>query len=134
MSSVCHVQGKTWGVFPWFAEDGLDEIHPDDHKLTSPNPFYGHLFRILYSDDEYLAIEGAYGMFRVKPRLFRQVQSAQFSFGDAVQTTLSNSPKVGSIKEIRWHHKQQREFYFIEVGGKTVSKRYWAEDLVAVEK
>jgi hypothetical protein len=133
MSGVFHFQGNAWGLFPWFAEHGLEEIHPDDRRLVSLISFGSRLFRLLYGDDEYVALEGAYGMLRVKPRLFQPIGSPQFGFGDAVQTTPPNTLRVGLIKEICWHHRHQREYYFIEVGGKSVSKRYWAEDLEAVE-
>jgi hypothetical protein len=42
----------------------------------------------------------------------------------------NHTARRGTIREIIWHYKNQRFYYFIEETGKRVSKRYQADDLV----
>jgi hypothetical protein len=36
---------------------------------------------------------------------------------------------IGTIRQIIWHHKDGRYNYYLEEGGKKISKRYFEEDL-----
>lgn len=51
--------------------------------------------------------------------------------------TLTGTPREGWIVLAEWHHKQGQYFYFIEVTAtsqarKTVSKRYWEDELLSM--
>lgn len=59
-----------------------------------------------------------------------------FQQGQRVRVRLNERNRTsheGSIREIVWHHKERRYNYYIEESLKKVSKRYFEEDLEAVE-
>jgi hypothetical protein len=40
---------------------------------------------------------------------------------------------MGSVRDIVWHYKFSKYLYLLEVEGKAVSKRYFEEDLEAIQ-
>jgi hypothetical protein len=55
-----------------------------------------------------------------------------FSVGQQVRVILNErnrTPRTGSIRQIIWHYKDERYNYYLTVNGKSVSKRYFEEDL-----
>lgn len=63
-------------------------------------------------------------------------QRSAFSIGQAVRVLARggrNTPRVGVVDEVIWHHKDGRWNYYLRVNGKKISKRYVAEDLEATE-
>jgi hypothetical protein len=133
MEAASEAKLMFWGIFPWSKEDGLQHLHPDHHPTTDLSPFYCRVFKVSEFDQNYLELEGASGRFRVKPDLIQPIDWPRFAFGEEVRTLPPATLRQGRIREIMWHYKERREFYLIEVHGKNVSKRYWAEDLGAVE-
>lgn len=56
----------------------------------------------------------------------------EFALGQWVRVVLNDrnrTPHEGTIRAVIWHHKQQRFHYYLQEGGRKVSKRYAAEDL-----
>ena len=128
-SDGSHIHAGTWGLHPRIAGYDLEEVHPDDRLWATAKSFHSCLFRVLSRNEEYLELEGADGRFRVKPKRFRQVDPPRFTFGELVQTSPPRSLKVGVVSAILWHFKENQAYYLIEVDGKKVSRRYWAEEL-----
>lgn len=59
-----------------------------------------------------------------------------FKIGQRVRVILNDrnkTPHEGIIREIIWHHKDQRFTYYLLEAGKKVSKRYFQEDLEAFD-
>ena len=59
----------------------------------------------------------------------------EFAVGQRVRVVLNDrnrTPHEGTIRAAVWHHKQGRFHYFLQEGGRKVSKRYAAEDLQPV--
>jgi hypothetical protein len=46
-----------------------------------------------------------------------------------IQNELNHTPRSGRIREVIYHHKAQRYYYYIESAGKRIKKRYFTEDL-----
>jgi hypothetical protein len=60
------------------------------------------------------------------------IPEAKFVVGQRVRVILgerNRTPHEGTVREIIWHFKEQRHNYYIEEGGKKVSKRYYEQDL-----
>jgi hypothetical protein len=58
-----------------------------------------------------------------------------FHIGQQIRVILSARNRTaheGAVREIIWHHKDQRYNYYLEESGKKVPKRYFEEDLEAV--
>lgn len=119
----------SWGLYPWFEEDGEDLVkqsHSNDFKSLQP---YGKLFQCIGEGKEYIKIQYNSKIFEVKPILFKIVLPPIFSFGEKVRVV--NHPEtLGVVCEIGWHHKNNKEVYYIDVNGKKKSSRYFSEDLV----
>lgn len=93
--------------------------------------FGGFQTVIRYDDakSEMLAPErGAINLECVKPL----PDSPEFAYNARVSPV--NHPELtGRIAKIYWHFDKQSYYYIIEIKGKLKSKRYFAEDLLAVE-
>jgi hypothetical protein len=64
------------------------------------------------------------------------VPTPKFAIGQRVRVRLSDRNRTaheGAIRDIIWHFKDERHNYYIEEGGKKVSKRYYDDDLERVE-
>jgi len=61
----------------------------------------------------------------------------EFQIGDPVTVILNDrnkTPRTGTISRIIWHHKDSRYNYYLEVDGRSISKRYCAVDLKLAAK
>jgi hypothetical protein len=59
-----------------------------------------------------------------------------FRLGQHVRVLLNDrnsTPHEGTVRHIIWHHKDARYNYYLQEGGKKVSKRYFEQDLEALE-
>ncbi|MEK3885805.1 hypothetical protein [Paenibacillus sp. PL2-23] len=121
-----------WGIYPWFKEDGQELIEPRyREKFSSLRP-YGKVFLCVGEQDQYIVLQYNKQSFLVKPTLFQKILTPKFTFGQAVRIR-SNPEVFGFICEINWHHKTEREMYYIEVNGKKKSSRYFSKDLIDME-
>lgn len=118
----------TWGLYPWFESDDINLIHESYRdRLISLQP-YGKLFECIGVEQDYIVIQYNFENFKVKPLLYKQVPPPIYTFGETV--ILVNHPNIeGSICDIHWHHKYEKEIYYLELNGKKKSKRYFREDL-----
>ena len=60
------------------------------------------------------------------------IPPAALALGQCVRVVLSErnrTPRAGTIRSVNWHFRDRRHYYHIDVGGKTVSKRYYEDDL-----
>jgi hypothetical protein len=56
----------------------------------------------------------------------------EFAIGQRVRVVVNDrnhTPHEGTIRAAVWHYKQGRFHYYIQEGGRKVSKRYAADDL-----
>ena len=118
----------TWGLYPWFPTDDESLVMAADRarfRLLLP---YGRVFQCIGQEQGFITIRYGEEAFRVKPNLFKNVASPAFSFGEKVR--LAKRPEVvGVVRDILWHHTQNAEMYFLEVGGKKKPSRYFADEL-----
>jgi len=59
----------------------------------------------------------------------------EFALGQRVRVILNDrnrTPHEGTIRAAVWHHKEGQFHYYLQEGGRKVSKRYAAEDLQPV--
>ncbi|MEF3304118.1 DUF6960 family protein [Paenibacillus sp. GYB003] len=118
----------TWGLYPWFAEDGEAWIDPADLPRFQALIPYGKLFQCI-EDGEYLTLRYGSDAFRVKPGLYKPVSAAP-AFGFGSEVTVKSKPELrGRIAGIEWHFKNEAPFYYIEANGKRKSTRYAESDL-----
>ncbi len=70
-------------------------------------------------------------VFQVRPQLYRIVKEPFYKVGDKVE--IIEKSITGKIIDINWHTKDKASFYFIEIEGKRLKKRYWDCDLRKVD-
>ena len=61
----------------------------------------------------------------------------EFQIGDPVTVIMNDrnkTPRTGTVQRIIWHYKDSRYNYYLEVEGRSVSKRYFADDLQLADK
>ena len=65
----------------------------------------------------------------------RNIQPLQtpprFRYGDAA-APVRHPEQTGSIREIRWHFRNNAYYFILTVNNKRISKRYYEEDLIPV--
>ena len=66
-----------------------------------------------------------------------QLPEPELKVGDPVTVIMNDrnkTPRTGRVERIIWHYKDSRYNYYLEVEGRSVSKRYIAEDLKPADK
>jgi hypothetical protein len=56
----------------------------------------------------------------------------RFHVGNVVRVCVNErtlTPWVGVVRRIVWHHRQARWMFYLRVGERKISKRYWSDDL-----
>ena len=119
----------SWGLYPWFIEDGEQLIFPDDLESFKNLLPYGKVFNCIDEVDGYLVLQYGKCTFRVKPDLYKTVNQPRFVIGCNVKLAKDNTQE-GTIEEINWHQKNNSPIYYISINGKKKSTRYFDEDLI----
>lgn len=122
---------NSWGLYPWFIEDGEHLISPSDLESFKKLLPYGKVFNCIDEVDGYLTLRYGKDTFRVKPDLYKAVNKPSFEIGCNVKLAKDNTQE-GTIIEINWHHKNDSPIYCISINGKRKSTRYTDEDLIAM--
>ena len=115
---------NNWGVYPWFLEDGIDKIHPDDLDNFKRESNNCKVFECLGEEHPFIIIKYGDKSFRVKNDVFRSVPAPKYHIGDRVEL-LQNSVSNLVISDIMWHYEKKEHYYHISVNGKKKSKRYF---------
>lgn len=121
----------SWGLYPWFIEDGEHMIFPSDLESFKKLLPYGKVFNCIDEVGGYLTLRYGKDTFRVKPDLYKAVNKPRFEIGCNIKLTKDNTQE-GTIIEINWHHKNDSPIYYISINGKRKSTRYNDEDLIAM--
>lgn len=123
----------TCGLYPWFEEDDVHLIYPEDVDIARKLVLHGKVFYCAEQYGEFIRIVyGDYSL-RVKPQLFQPVRSLHFKFGDLV-TVRSSEGKKGTIINIGWHYKSDEPMYYLMFNGKKSSRRYFEQELEHISK
>jgi hypothetical protein len=115
------------------------KIHRDDIAIAralSPTGCYGLVFEKVGSEKGWLVIRYGDAQVRVDPKFWKPVLGDSFRVGDRVEVITrdgKNTPRIGTIRAMIWHHKHNRIDYYLQEGTRKLSKRYCAEDLRHVE-
>ena len=126
-----NISTNSWGLYPWFIEDGEQLIFPSDlerFKKLLPN---GKVFKCIHEVDGYLVLEYGKNTFRVKSDLFKPVDKPIFEIGCNVRLVKEHEQE-GTIEAINWHYKNDEPMYYLIINGKRKSTRYFNEDLIAI--
>jgi hypothetical protein len=123
---------KTWGLYPWFRESGLDLIHPDDLATVQADPPYCMLCEVVGSEGPYLVLRYGEHQVRCKSQLFRSVPPPLFRVGQQVRTKAPRTEKTGVVRGIGWHYKRNEPSFLLAIEGKPLKSHYWTNELEAV--
>jgi hypothetical protein len=122
-------KNETWGLYPWFSENGeewIDSKNQEQFRLLQP---YGKVFQLIEKNDNWVLLKYSESEFLVKKDLFQEIPKPCFHFGQVV-CEKSKSERVGEIVDITWHHEKRKEMYFLKFNGKLSKKRYFCDDLL----
>jgi hypothetical protein len=119
-----------WGLYPWSEEHGRHLIHPDDYEATKALMVYGKVFQSTGVEGEYLKLRYGSQVFRLMPELFHPVPAPAKGFGEVVSVRKGAELIPVVIRDIMWHYKEERPYFFVAAANKRLSKRYWAEDFI----
>lgn len=122
------IETGTWGLYPWFVDDGVDCVHPEDLEEFLSLMAYGKVFRVAGVERDMITLEYGTDRFRVKPHLFTPVDRPAKSFGEEVTVTTGGKTRRGRIVGINWHYKKARPFFILQFGARRSSRQYWPEE------
>lgn len=116
---------ERWGRCPWFPESGMGLVHPDDRETFRREAHNCKVFACVAEGDYYTVWYHQY--YRVKPELFRPVPKPKFEFGQKV--TWAGAEKAAVVTDILWHLSKQEHYYFLSIGGKKKTRRFYESEL-----
>ncbi|TVX96272.1 DUF6960 family protein [Cohnella terricola] len=120
---------NTWGLYPWFNEDGGELIHPEDIRQFTPNNT--KVFHCIGLEDEYMILQSATAQFRVNPENYKRLNVPLYRFRDQIVT--NDQERIGEIHEIEWHYRDKEFIYYISVEGVNKTRRYKEHELKRYE-
>jgi len=103
---------KKWGTYPWFAENGVDLIHPDDLEDFMEEANNCKVYECI-AESEYLTLRYNKRDYRVKDKLFKLVPAPKFSFGQTVKIKTKDEEAI--ITDIMWHSSNQQHYYLLSI-------------------
>jgi hypothetical protein len=118
----------TWGLYQWFPEHGEHLISSNDierFKALLPN---SKVFHCIAEDKDFLTLQYNEDMYHVKPALYKKLSIPSFSFGNQVRV-INHPERVGIVRGIKWHFKQNAVIYYLDINGKFSSQRFWEQEL-----
>ncbi|WP_140402139.1 hypothetical protein [Flavonifractor sp. An306] len=124
------MDGK-WGRFAWRMEHGTDLIHPDDLENFKKEAHNCKVFECI-EEGEYLTLRYGNKHYRVKNKLFAPVPSPKFNFGEKVILKGKNIEAI--ITDIMWHINNREHYYYVTIGKKKHSKRFFESELSKVDQ
>lgn len=92
------------------------------------------MFEQVAVDREFHTLSYGSAHYRVNPDLIKPISPLPdkvFELGDLVN--ILRTDHAGAIIPRSWHHTKRRVFYNLRIDDKTSDKRYWAEDLAALQ-
>jgi hypothetical protein len=123
-------------VLPRWPRDGDDWIHPDDRCLAQYLFPGDRVFRCEGTEGEYNVLSYGHRIVRLEPVLWLEVPEEGLRIGDQVEVLSrlgKNWPRVGFIREMRWHESQRRISYQIRERTRDIPTLYTAQDLRRIE-
>ena len=92
----------------------------------------GKVGHCVAQSDGYLVVRQESEEFHVTPEKYTVIPTPKFDFGDMVYEP-GRLKNMGKICYIAWHSKREQHMFFIRIGNKVKSKRFFAEDLERIE-
>ena len=108
----------------------MELIHADDLAIVETHSPYCVVCEVVGEDGEYLVMQYGPYRFRAKPTLFKPIPPPSFHVGQKIRTKPPRTIRSGTIRIIGWHYKTNQPSYYLAVGGKDLSTRYWEMELV----
>ena len=120
----------TWGLYQCFQgtdDEMVDANCREEFFALRPN---GKVFKCISACEDRITLKYGEKVFRVSPKLYKIVKKPLYKVGDKVE--IIDKSSIGQIIDVNWHIKEEAPFYFVEVDGKRVGKRYRDCDLKKV--
>ena len=117
-----------WVLCPWFVEHGTESIHTQDVQTLRRLAPYGKVFSVVGTEGDFVRLAYGQEVVRVRRGLLKEVPAPAFQIGQSVLIKRKNRPAL--VEEVQWHQQKRKPFFLLRVDGRTVSTRYWEEDLV----
>jgi len=125
-----------YGHFPWWPEDGIDWIHPEDVSLARTLIPSQRVFRRDGMGGGYLELRYVDICVRVRRTLWQEVKPEGFEIGDVVEVRsrgMANEPRTGTIAEMLWNEHEGELRYQVSDRGKLIETLFSCDDLKHVE-
>jgi hypothetical protein len=109
----------------------LKFIHPVDRDLFKNSPT-NSLYECIGIDGDYLIIKNRNHQYRVMKEAIKQIMpTPKFKWGDKV--VLISKPGLEAIvDDLFWHHKGEKYYFNLLMGGKKKSNRYSENELTII--
>ena len=125
-----HVAGSlagSWGLYPLLVP-GDPLVHPDDADRLVTLMTHGRVFQCAGEVDGWLRLRCGAVAGRVRPDRYHPVPAPAFQPGDPVRER-EGARRAGVVTTIWWHSIRARPMFFISVGGRERTRRYFDDEL-----
>lgn len=112
----------------WTNETDPSLAEPDSARRLSDRSRNQRVVRVIARKDGWADIRFGNEKFSVSETCLTVIEPLQMDVGD----TVAFSAGHGTIRDILWHFKDGVPNYYLEQGGRKLSKRYLTADLVRV--
>jgi hypothetical protein len=121
---------NTWGIFPWSIERGEQHIHPEDLEEIKTCFLGLKVFNCVKEENGFLFLKYGKEILRVLPELYKNIDPPKYCIGDVVEILNGSSQgEKAIIVGMYWHLKNQSVIYYLKIGEKVKSRRYWDTDI-----
>ena len=117
----------SWGLYPLLVP-GDPLVHPDDADRLVTLMTHGRVFQCAGEADGWLRLRCGAVTGRVRPDRYHPVPAPAFQPGDPVRER-EGARRAGVVTTIWWHSARARPMFFISVGGRERTRRYFDDEL-----
>ena len=121
---------RIFAVCLWSNLCGSDLAAPGDADRLSEHILSSRVCRVLGKDGRFDRIKIGDLTFAISPTCLRRVEGVRYEVGDHVLFKHGHA----RVRDVIWHFKDERPNYYLEQGGRKLSKRYFNEDLSPAPK
>ncbi len=120
-----------FGIYPWWPQNGVGWIHPDDVTLAQQMIPGNWIFRRDYVDQNYSRLTYGDRKIRVKPTMWLEVTTDGYLVGDRVEIRSQmgrRTPMIATIRHMLWNRQSQVVDYVLSANHKRLPGTFQVED------
>lgn len=120
-----------FGIYPWWPQDGVQWIHPDDVQLAEQLIPGNRIFQREYLNETYSRLHYGDVSIRVKPTMWLEVSTDGYLIGDRVEIRSQmgkQTPGIATISEMLWNRRSGEVEYVLTANDQPLPHTFHVDD------